>query len=68
MTVRRRKYTGKRTKSIRLRLGLSQKAFAAKLGVAQSTVGRWEIAQYSPSIHLEEQLDELAREAGYKVR
>jgi transcriptional regulator with XRE-family HTH domain len=35
--------TGKEVKAIRLRLGLTQRELAAKVGVARNTVTRWEL-------------------------
>lgn len=37
-------------KSTRIAAGLTQQQLADKLGVPQSTVGRWEIAAMSPGV------------------
>ena len=41
--------TGSEIRTVRRKLRLTQQGFADKLGVAKSTVGRWEIDQVKPS-------------------
>jgi transcriptional regulator with XRE-family HTH domain len=52
-------------RSLRLGLGLSQKALAGELGVTQPTISNWESGRTSPSREQEERLGEvLGRPAG----
>ncbi len=46
----------------RLRHGLTQKRFAAMLGVSQKTVSRWERGEDQPSLDLQKTLRDLTRE------
>ena len=58
------KFTPERVKELRERLGLTQLAFAEKVGVAQSTVACWETGQRTPdSAWIVARLLELEREA-----
>jgi len=41
-------WTGAHAAALRARLGLSQAAFARRLGVRQQTVSEWETGRYSP--------------------
>lgn len=41
-------WTGAHVAALRTRLGLSQAAFARRLGVRQQTVSEWETGRYSP--------------------
>jgi putative transcriptional regulator len=43
------KNIGKQVREIRLRMGLTQEQFAAKLGVTFPTVNRWERQKTKPS-------------------
>ena len=58
------KFTPERVKELRERLGLTQLAFAEKVGVSQSTVACWETGQRTPdSAWIVARLLELEREA-----
>jgi len=41
-------WTGGHVAALRARLGLSQAAFARRLGVRQQTVSEWETGRYNP--------------------
>lgn len=41
-------WTGGHVAALRARLGLSQTAFARRLGVRQQTVSEWETGRYNP--------------------
>jgi transcriptional regulator with XRE-family HTH domain len=43
---------GKRIRDTRLRLGLSQKAFADRIGASEGSVGLWERGKARPELHL----------------
>lgn len=43
------KYTGRRLRSLRIQAGLTQQDLATRIGVNQSTVGRWEAEEAEPS-------------------
>jgi transcriptional regulator with XRE-family HTH domain len=43
---------GKRIRDTRLRLGLSQKAFADMIGASEGSVGLWERGKARPELHL----------------
>ena len=45
-----------RLKELREKKGLSQKAFSAKLGVSQSTVGMWESQKREPNFETTEKI------------
>jgi putative transcriptional regulator len=51
---------------IRRKLGLTQQAFAEALGVAKSTVGRWEIDKAKPSPLAETKLRQLSQNHKFK--
>lgn len=51
-------------KQLRLRLGLSQEAFAHKLGVSLNTVFRWEKGTNKPLPLLERKLIKLLKSTG----
>lgn len=53
-----------RIKRVRGRLGLTQKAFAAKLGVSFATANRWENAQTKPSRFQWARVEALTRDEG----
>lgn len=55
-------YAASVIKSIRLKLELTQKEFARELGVARSTVQRWERGKFSPSPLAFEKLVKVQRE------
>lgn len=42
------RWDGERVAALRRRLGLTQAAFAARLGVRQQTVSEWETGRYAP--------------------
>ena len=51
-------YIGHKIRQLRIEIGLSQEALAAKLKVAANTVSRWETGKYKPT---PEDLDSLSR-------
>jgi len=51
-------------KQLRQRLGLSQRAFAAKVGVGLNTVIRWESGFHQPRFLASERLRQLEQELG----
>lgn len=51
-------------RELRARLGLSQRAFARKLGMATSTVARWELGLITPHPLHRRILAHLGRDAG----
>jgi len=53
-------------KSIRLKLGFTQEDLARKLGLALSTVSKWEQGVTSPSRLAREKLEKLLRKGGIK--
>ena len=53
---------------IRRRLGLTQQEFADALGVAKSTVGRWEIDHVKPSPLAETKLRQLRKNLNSKEK
>jgi len=53
-------------KLLRDKLGLTQDAFAAKLGVSSGAVKKWEQAKARPSQLARRQLERLARRHGIK--
>lgn len=48
LSYRKQHWTAERVAALRLRLGLSQAAFAGRLGVRQQTVSEWETGRYEP--------------------
>jgi DNA-binding transcriptional regulator YiaG len=63
------KMTPETIRAIRDALGLSQEAFARRVGVAYNTVNRWEKGKSLPkSTPIIEKILELAREAGADER
>jgi DNA-binding transcriptional regulator YiaG len=46
-------------KQLRLNLGMSQQAFATRLGISITTVNRWETGDFKPSHFAEEKLQKL---------
>ena len=55
-------------KSIRLELGFTQEDLARKLGLALSTVSKWEQGVTSPSRLAREKLEKLLRKGGIKKK
>ena len=55
-------------KSIRLLLGFTQEDLARKLGLALSTVSKWEQGVTSPSRLAREKLERLLKKGGIKKR
>jgi transcriptional regulator with XRE-family HTH domain len=55
-------------KSIRLKLGFTQEDLAGKLGLALSTVSKWEQGVTSPSRLAREKLEKLLGEGGKKKK
>jgi len=55
-------------KSIRLRLGFTQEDLARKLGLALSTVSKWDQGVTSPSRLAREKLEKFIREMGKKKK
>jgi DNA-binding transcriptional regulator YiaG len=55
------KWTPEAVKELRERLGFSQAALAKRLGVAVSTVSRWETGNFSPTPMAAKALENLAR-------
>jgi putative transcriptional regulator len=53
-------------KSIRLRLGFTQEDLARRLGLALSTVSKWDQGVTSPSRLAREKLEKLIKERGKK--
>ncbi len=56
------KDTSKIVKEVRTALGLTQKQFAAKIGVAYATVNRWENNRRKPCPLAIHQLEKLQKE------
>jgi DNA-binding transcriptional regulator YiaG len=55
-------------KSIRLRLGFTQEDLARNLGLALSTVSKWEQGVTSPSRLAREKLEKLLKKGGIKKK
>lgn len=55
-------------KSIRLKLGFTQEDLARKLGLALSTVSKWEQGLFSPSRLAREKLEKLIKKGGKKKK
>jgi DNA-binding transcriptional regulator YiaG len=55
-------------KAIRLKLGFTQEDMARKLGLALSTVSKWEQGVASPSRLAREKLEKLLRKGGMKKK
>jgi len=55
-------------KSMRLKLGFTQEDLARKLGLALSTVSKWEQGLFSPSRLAREKLERLVRRGGKKKK
>ena len=55
-------------KAIRLELGFTQEDLARKLGLALSTVSKWEQGIFSPSRLAREKLEKLAKKRGGKKK
>ncbi len=60
--------TPKAVKAIRTRLGLSQTAFAAKIGVTRDAVARWEAGNRRMSEPISRLIERLAVEGKAKKR
>ena len=55
--------TGEEIKALREKMGLSQKAFARKLGTSLNTVNRWEKGVHKPAQMAKKLLEQLKEEA-----
>ena len=55
-------------KAIRLELGFTQEDLARKLGLALSTVSKWEQGIFSPSRLAREKIEKLMKEEGKKKK
>ena len=55
-------------KAIRLKLGFTQEDLARKLGLALSTVSKWEQGIFSPSRLAREKIEKLLKEEGLKKK
>jgi len=55
-------------KAIRLELGFTQENLARKLGIALSTVSKWEQGVTSPSRLAREKLEKLIKKGGKKKK
>ena len=55
-------------KAIRLELGFTQEDLARKLGLALSTVSKWEQGLFSPSRLAREKIEKLMKEEGKKKK
>ena len=53
-------------KAIRLQLGFTQEDLARKLGLALSTVSKWEQGIFSPSRLAREKIEKLVKKGGKK--
>jgi len=55
-------------KAIRLKLGFTQEDLARKLGIALSTVSKWEQGLFSPSRLAREKIEGLVKKGGKKKK
>ncbi len=55
-------------KAIRLKLGFTQEDLARKLGLALSTVSKWEQGIFSPSRLAREKIERLVKKGGTKKK
>lgn len=55
-------------KAIRLKLGFTQEDLARKLGLALSTVSKWEQGIFSPSRLAREKIERLVKKGGKKKK
>jgi DNA-binding transcriptional regulator YiaG len=55
-------------KAIRIELGFTQEDLARKLGLALSTVSKWEQGIFSPSRLAREKLERLVKKGGKKKK
>ena len=55
-------------KAIRLELGFTQEDLARKLGLALSTISKWEQGVFSPSRLAREKLEKLVKKEGQKKK
>jgi len=55
-------------KAIRLKLGFTQEDLARKLGLALSTVSKWEQGIFSPSRLAREKIERLVKKGGIKKK
>lgn len=46
-----------KVKQVRLKLGLSQTAFAKELGIARATIIRWEKGEFKPNYDAQKEFD-----------
>jgi len=59
---------GQLVRDLRVRLGLTQEKFAARLGVTFPTINRWENGRAKPSPLAREKIDGLLRDLGDDAR
>ena len=55
-------------KAIRLKLGFTQEDLARRLGLALSTVSKWEQGIFSPSRLAREKIEKLVKKGGMKKK
>jgi DNA-binding transcriptional regulator YiaG len=55
--------TGKEIKELRQKLGLSQQAFATKVGVSMTSVSHWEVGKSKPIPIIVEKLNKIKEES-----
>ncbi len=55
-------------KAIRLKLGFTQEDLARKLGLALSTVSKWEQGIFSPSRLAREKIEKLVKKGGIEKK
>ena len=51
--------TSKQIRQLRLRLGLTQREFALRVGVRSNTVWRWEAGQSQPTVYFDEKIRQV---------
>lgn len=62
--MKNRNEIGLLVREVRMRLGLTQEKFAAKLGVTFPTINRWENGRVEPSPLAKQQIAQLLRTMG----
>lgn len=62
MSTKTAKDQSRHVKALRKRLGLSQEAFAQRLGVSLFSVSKWENGHFRPSRLAQKQIDLLERD------
>ncbi len=65
-TATRPQWDAAKVKALRTFMGMTQQAFAAKLGVRQQTVSEWELGLYRPRGATVTLLNIIAEQAGFK--